>query len=189
MFDSDVDLVEEHVDLGGSRFSESIIERWHFARVSQRNVICDSPGIRESMSASILSRIVSLSVLSVLASWQTSGSSCIATVCLSVCPDLSWVWSTLRLLLSSDEHVWTTITSCVIPSCPDLSRIGFGVGWVGWKNLVCRTTPPSGCWTTYEPNSLVFSWCTEIFGGGRGDMDAFSFKTSPVFSLTTLGIQ
>ena len=39
MIDSVVDLVEEHVDLGGSQFSESIVERWYFARVSQRNVV------------------------------------------------------------------------------------------------------------------------------------------------------
>ena len=29
----------------------------------------------------------------------------------------------------------------------------------------------------------------EIFGGSRGDMYAFSYKTSPVFSLTTFGLQ
>ena len=34
MIDSVVGLVEEHVDLGGSRFAESILERWHFARAS-----------------------------------------------------------------------------------------------------------------------------------------------------------
>ena len=39
MIDSVVDLVEEHVDLGGSQFSESIVERWYFARVSQWNVV------------------------------------------------------------------------------------------------------------------------------------------------------
>ena len=39
MIDSVVDLFEEHVDLGGSQFSESIVERWYFARVSQRNVV------------------------------------------------------------------------------------------------------------------------------------------------------
>ena len=82
---------------------------------------CASPGILKSMSASILSRIVSLSMLSVSASWYTSGSSCTATVSLPGRPDLSWVCSTLRLLLSSDEHVWTLITSCVIPGRPDLS--------------------------------------------------------------------
>ena len=38
MIDSVVDLVEEHVDLGGFRFSESILERWHCAHVSQWNV-------------------------------------------------------------------------------------------------------------------------------------------------------
>ena len=26
----------------------------------------------------------------------------------------------------------------MIPSCPDLSRIVFGIGWVGWKNFVCQ---------------------------------------------------
>ena len=39
MIDCVVDLVEQHVDLGGSKFSESIVERWYFARVSQRNVV------------------------------------------------------------------------------------------------------------------------------------------------------
>ena len=39
MIDSVVDLVEEHVDLDGFQFSESIIERWYFARVSQRKVV------------------------------------------------------------------------------------------------------------------------------------------------------
>ena len=29
MIDSVVDLVEENVDLGGSQFSESIVERWY----------------------------------------------------------------------------------------------------------------------------------------------------------------
>ena len=39
MIESVVDLVEEHVDLGGSQFSETILERWHFARASQKNVV------------------------------------------------------------------------------------------------------------------------------------------------------
>ena len=38
MIDFVVDLVEEHVDLGGSQFSESILKRWYSARASQRNV-------------------------------------------------------------------------------------------------------------------------------------------------------
>ena len=37
-FDFVVDLVEEHVGLGGSQFSESILERWYSAHASQRNV-------------------------------------------------------------------------------------------------------------------------------------------------------
>ena len=39
MIDSVVDLVEEHLDLDGSQFSESIVERWYFVSVSQRNVV------------------------------------------------------------------------------------------------------------------------------------------------------
>ena len=34
-----VDLVEERVDLGGSQFSESILERWFSAQASQQNVV------------------------------------------------------------------------------------------------------------------------------------------------------
>ena len=30
-----VSLVVDHVDLGGSRFSELVLERWHFAIASQ----------------------------------------------------------------------------------------------------------------------------------------------------------
>ena len=39
LLDFVVDLVEERVDLGGSQFSESILERWYSARISQRNVV------------------------------------------------------------------------------------------------------------------------------------------------------
>ena len=39
MIDSVVGLVEERVDLGGSPFSESILERWHYAIASQWNVV------------------------------------------------------------------------------------------------------------------------------------------------------
>ena len=39
MLDFFVDIVEERVDLGGSQFSESILERWHSAHASQRNVV------------------------------------------------------------------------------------------------------------------------------------------------------
>ena len=39
MLDSVVALGEEHVDLGGSQFSESIVERLYSAHASQRNVV------------------------------------------------------------------------------------------------------------------------------------------------------
>ena len=35
MIDFVAGLVEEHADSGGSRFSESILERWHCAIVSR----------------------------------------------------------------------------------------------------------------------------------------------------------
>ena len=50
MIDSVVDLVEEHVDLDGSQFSESIVERWYFCACFKTE--CGSPGIRKYMSAS-----------------------------------------------------------------------------------------------------------------------------------------
>ena len=39
MIDFVEDLVEEHVDLDGSQFSESILERLYSAHASQRNVV------------------------------------------------------------------------------------------------------------------------------------------------------
>ena len=39
MLDFVVDLVEERVDLGGSQFSDSILERWYFAHASRQNVV------------------------------------------------------------------------------------------------------------------------------------------------------
>ena len=131
---------------------------------------------------------------------------------------LSWVCSTLRLILSSEttgrpvlsEELTPSLTeltliswerdvflpSCMSSSRPDLSRFRLGVGWVGWKNFACRATFPSGCRatspfgrrTTFEPDSLVHSCFSEIFGRSRSDMHTFSFKTSPVFTLTTFGI-
>ena len=69
MIDSVVDLSEEHVDLGGSQFSESIVERWYFARISQWKVRVLE--LLKSMSVFILSRSVSSSMLSVPVSFKT----------------------------------------------------------------------------------------------------------------------
>ena len=95
-------------------------------------------------------------------------------------------------LISWERYVF--LPSYMLSSRPDLSRIRFGVGWADWKNLVCRTTSPSGCReaspsgcrSTFEPNSLVHSWRSEIFGGGRGDMHTFSYKSSPIFFQVAL---
>ena len=39
LLDFVVDLAEERVDLGGSQFPESILERWYSAHASQQNVV------------------------------------------------------------------------------------------------------------------------------------------------------
>ena len=87
----------------------------------------------------------------------------------------------------------TTNTSLVLSGFPDRSQIGLEIGWVSWEKVACWTSPrdcrtilPTGCCSTVEPNwsfLLVQSWScrNEIFGGGRGDMYDFSYKTSPVF--------
>ena len=173
---------------------------------------------------SILSRSTSSSTLSVSASWHTWGSSCTFSN-KSPCSMMSLLnietlfvvrWTCLNHLCfnKSPRSVWKTeffakkttliswerdvfLPSCILSSRPDLSRIGFGVGWVGWKKFACRATSPSGCRATSpsgrratsEPNSFVQSWRNEIFGGGRGDMNTFLYKTSPMFSLTAFGIQ
>ena len=103
-----VDLVEEHVDLGGSQFSESIVERWYSAHPSQWNVVVLefwSPCLLHSFTMCLIVNV------GVPASWYTWGSSWIAIVSLHVRPDLSWVCSTLRLLLSSDECAWISSVS------------------------------------------------------------------------------
>ena len=81
----------------------------------------------------------------------------------------------------------TPITSCVITGRPVRSRIGFRIGWFDRKFL--DSGPTSDCWACSEPYSLFHSWRKEIFGGGRGDMYTFSYKTSPVSILTTSGTQ
>ena len=131
---------------------------------------------------------------------------------ISGCPDLSeaqsFSWKPFSLIsCERDVSPLTTNTSCLSSSCPDRSQIGFGIGWVSWENVAswtsprdCRTTLPcwtsfpTGCCSTVEHNGtfpLVQSWScrNEIFGGGRGDMYDFSYKTSPDFNLTTFGIQ
>ena len=51
MIDFVVGLVEERADSGGSRFSESILERWR--RVICFTVECGTPGMLKSMSSSL----------------------------------------------------------------------------------------------------------------------------------------
>ena len=125
---------------------------------------------------SILLHSISSSTLSVSASWQTWESfSCMMNSNRSSRSVMSLL--TLRLILCSERI-----------GRPDLSRIGFGVGWFDWENFASRATSPSTSRATFEPNSHVHSWRIEIFEGGRDDMLTYSYKISPVFRLTTVGI-
>ena len=90
MVDFVAGLVEERVDSGGSRFSESILERWRHVTVE-----CGSLGMLKSMSSSLIARLNSLSVLNDAISRCSSGACCSFTVCAvellrsSGCPDPS----------------------------------------------------------------------------------------------------
>ena len=153
MLDFVVDLVEERVDLGGSQFSESILERWYTAHASQQNV--GSPGIRKSMSASftiivswlklswsitglpVLSRSVLSPTLNVSLSWtervwELSGTFSVFVSVTSLLV-LSCAFSTLGSLLSSDERAWITLVS--ITGLSVLSRIGFRHWLVRLRNF------------------------------------------------------
>ena len=85
-----VDLVEEHVGLGGSQFSEPILERLCSVHASQTE--CGNPGIRKSMFTSF-----SIVCSWLESSWFTTG-----------CPVRSLRVSspTLNLMLSWQERVW-----------------------------------------------------------------------------------
>ena len=78
---------EEHVDLGGSQFYESILERFTLRMFTTE---CGNPGIRKSM----------FTLFSIFCSWLEP--SWLTTNC----PDLSCTFSTMGSLLSSDERVW-----------------------------------------------------------------------------------
>ena len=84
-------------------------------------------------------------------------------------PVFRWTWLNFLFQqsekLSSSVKEWTLIScervvflsSCMSSNRPDLSRIGFRSGWVDWTNLVCRTTSPSGCRTTFKPSLVPLS--------------------------------
>ena len=77
--------------------------------------------------------------------------------------------------------------------------IGFGLGWFGRFSTRCfskRLLNELSNWLllTVEPSwsfPLVQLWScfNEIFGGGRGDKYRLSYKTSPVFNLSTFGMK
>ena len=111
-----------------------------------------SPGISKSMSASILPRGVSSSMLSVPASWYTWRSSCTATVSLTGRPVLSWVCSTLRLLLSSDERAWISSVSTDRPVLSEetvffVRRIHTDLLGTGRFSFILHLIKSPWCWS------------------------------------------
>ena len=139
------------------------------------------------MSAFILSRSVSSSMLSVPASWYTWGSSCAATVSLTGRPVLSWVCSTLRLLLSSDERVWITSVSTGRPVLSEeLSSSWKELTVISWERDVflasCRT---SSCGQTSFPTiirPMLYLWRMIL----KIEFNSVEFNCSIFFSLYRL---
>ena len=116
-------------------------------------------------------------------------------------PDLSeaqsYPWKPLSSISwERDVSPLPTNTSLVLSGFPDRSQIGLGIGWVSWVLNFSRLSNNFTNWLLFNCRTqlnfpLVQSWScrNEILGGGRGDMYDFSHKTSPVFNLTTFGIQ
>ena len=182
-----VGLVEEHVGSGVSRFPESILERWHSAIASQQTVVVWNFEVHACLHAFSHE----LSHCRCWAFWfhdifqgRLVLQRCVSQVAL-ICLKNRVLRQKNSPLISLERDVFLfrpTISSFVISGCPDIYH-NLDLELVG-RILPCRATFPSGCWTTFEPNSLVQSWRSEISGGGRGDMNAFSWKSSQVFNLT-----
>ena len=98
--------------------------------------------------------------------------------------------------ISREQDVFSSSTSFTVRS-----PIGLGLDWVGLEDPAWSASP-SDCWTSFptgwcstvEPDwsfPLVQLWScfNEIFGGDRGDKYCLSYKTSPVFNLSTFKIQ
>ena len=183
----------------------------------------------KSMSASVLSRSISLLMLSVSASWYTWGvvlycncvnnrSPCSIMSLLNIETLAVFRWTWLNFLCFNRfalfylrteffvQRIHTDLltngdvflSSFISSGRPDLSRIGFGVSWVDWKKLGLSNNFPFWLSSNF-PFWLMHNFWTQLplsirdvrraLVGDRGDMYAFSYKTSPVFSLTTFGIQ
>ena len=124
-----------------------------------------------AMEFSILLRSISPSKLNVSLSWarRIGELSCTSAICIvaSSSTVLSEELSSSRkelTLISWERDVF--LPSCSLSSRPDLSRIGFGVGWVGClsSNFSFWLSSNFPFWlsrATFEPNSLFHSWFNE----------------------------
>ena len=105
--------------------------------------------------------------------------------------------------ISCERYVFplSTKTRSVSSGFPDRSQIGLGLDWVGLESLTRGASPKdyrasfqTAVVQLYNPiDHSLWSNCdpcfNEIFGGGRGDKYRLSYKTSPVFNLSTFGMQ
>ena len=110
MLDFVVDLVEERVDLGGSQFSESILERWYSAYASQQNVVALQFGSPCPPSFTIIFSWLK-------SSWPITGLSVLSRSVLSPTLNVSLPWTERVWELSGTFSVFVSITSLLVLSC------------------------------------------------------------------------
>ena len=74
------------------------------------------------------------------------------------------------------------LPSCMLSSRPDLSRIGFGVGWVGWKNFLLVEQLPFWLSSNFR-TQFSFPFVTSMRSLAEVEVTciSFSYKTSPSF--------
>ena len=167
MIDSVVELVEEHVDLDGSQFSESIVERrvHHHCLMThahdqqrifpffyevfhlQRWTFCfHEQNVFRELSVTLVTACVlnksnrSLTFLINIEIFCVFRWTCWVYICLN--RSTRSLWRTKFFAKELTSISWERdvfLPSCMLSGRPDLSWIGFGVGWFDWKLLdSCR---------------------------------------------------
>ena len=163
--------------------SSSNVERFAFmSRTCLRTVCHMSHVMSVNRSSRSLTRLFNIEIFSVFR-W-----SCWVYIYLNRSSVHSEELDSSQKELTSISWEWDVfLPSCVLSDRPDLSRIGFRVYWFDWK--LPDSCPTFGRWVCSKPNSLFHSCFKGISDGDGGDKYTFTYKTSPVFILTTFGIQ
>ena len=167
-----VDRVEEHVDLGGSRVSKSILERLCSVHASQQNVVTLEFGSPCSPRSALYALDLNRRGLQQVARfdhvpfqrWDSCCHQMNVFGVFSFQQRLAPIYPKKQLLREKNFHRSPGNGMFFLPSCtvlvsvpttggPDLSvlttglpvrsRLGFGIGWFDWKLLDGCTTCPS----------------------------------------------